>query len=76
MSYLDIDKEVMDRKANSLMRIPEVAEHLSLSKGKVWQLVYSGEIPSIKIDKSRRVAWGALQSWLEKKIFIAEGREK
>ena len=56
-----------------LMRIPEVAEELSLSKSKTYQLVQSGEITSIKIDKSRRVTRESLEDYIEKKIL--EGQE-
>jgi len=56
-----------------LMRIPEVAEELSLSKSKTYQLVQSGEITSIKIDKSRRVTRESLNDYIDKKIL--EGQE-
>jgi excisionase family DNA binding protein len=55
------------------MRIPEVAEELSLSKSKTYQLVQSGEITSIKIDKSRRVTRESLNDYIDKKIL--EGQE-
>ena len=51
-----------------LMRIPEVAEELSLSKSKTYQLVQSGEITSIKIDKSRRVTRESLNDYIDRKI--------
>jgi excisionase family DNA binding protein len=38
-----------------LYRIPEVAEYLSVSRSKVYELVRSGVLPSIKIDGIRRV---------------------
>ena len=56
-----------------LMRIPEVAEELSLSKSKTYQLVQSGEITSIKIDKSRRVTRESLNDYIDRKI--QEGQE-
>ena len=56
-----------------LMRIPEVAEELSLSKSKPYQLVQSGEITSIKIDKSRRVTRESLNDYIDRKI--QEGQE-
>ena len=56
-----------------LMRIPEVAEELSLSKSKTYQLVQSGENTSIKIDKSRRVTRESLNDYIDRKI--QEGQE-
>ena len=56
-----------------LMRIPEVAEELSLSKSKTYQLVQSGEITSIKIDKSRRVTRESLNDYIDRKIL--EGQD-
>ncbi len=38
-----------------LYRVPEVAHHLSLSRSKVYELVRSGALPSVKIDGVRRV---------------------
>ena len=36
-----------------LYRIPEVAEHLSISRSKVYELLKSGELRSVHIDRSR-----------------------
>jgi len=49
-----------------LLKVPDVAETLSLSKSKVNEMLRTGEIPSIKIDKSRRVRQEDLDA------FIAE----
>lgn len=38
-----------------LYRIPEVAHFLSISRSKVYELVRSGALPSVKIDGVRRV---------------------
>lgn len=38
-----------------LLKVPAVAETLGLSQSKVHEMLRTGEIPSIKIDKSRRV---------------------
>ena len=38
-----------------LYRIPEVAEHLSISRSKVYELLKSGELRSVHIDRSRLV---------------------
>ena len=38
-----------------LYRIPEVAEYLSISRSKVYELLKSGELRSVHIDRSRLV---------------------
>lgn len=38
-----------------LYRITEVAEYLSLSRSKVYVLIQSGALPSVRIDGARRV---------------------
>ena len=43
-----------------LYRIPEVAEHLSISRSKVYELLKSGELRSVHIDRSR---WSRPREW-------------
>jgi excisionase family DNA binding protein len=38
-----------------LYRIPEVAQFLSLGRSKVYELMRSGALPSVRIDGSRRI---------------------
>ncbi|GAA1669008.1 hypothetical protein GCM10009745_09330 [Kribbella yunnanensis] len=38
-----------------LYRVPEVAEALAVSRAKVYQLIQSGALRSVKIDNSRLV---------------------
>lgn len=38
-----------------LYKIPEVAEYLSLSRSKVYELCRSGALPSVRIDGVRRI---------------------
>jgi excisionase family DNA binding protein len=48
-----------------LLTLPEVCIVLSLGRSSVNALVWAGEIPSIRIGRSRRVALGDLESWIE-----------
>lgn len=48
-----------------LLRIHEVADLLALSRSKTYQLVASGELPSVTIGRSRRVTAAALEQYLE-----------
>ncbi|GAA2817372.1 helix-turn-helix domain-containing protein [Kribbella solani] len=38
-----------------LYRVPEVAEALGVSRAKVYQLIQSGALQSVKIDSSRLI---------------------
>jgi excisionase family DNA binding protein len=49
-----------------LLRIPEVMERLSLGQTKVYELMSSGELRSVKVGRSRRIASDDLER------FIAE----
>ena len=48
-----------------LFRIPEVAEHLSISRSKVYELLKSGELPSVHIDRTRLVRSRDLQAYVD-----------
>ncbi len=47
-----------------LYRVHEAAEFLSLSRAKVYQLVRSGAIPSVRIDGSRRIRGEDLRAFV------------
>lgn len=38
-----------------LLRIPEVADRLAVSRAKVYELIASGQLRTVKIDGCRRV---------------------
>ena len=52
--------------ARGLLRIDEAAEWLGLSKRKTYELVIRGELPSVHIGRSRRIALTALESFVER----------
>ena len=48
-----------------LYRVGEVAEFLSVSRSKVYELMYSGRLPSVKLDGARRVRGTDLRAFVE-----------
>jgi excisionase family DNA binding protein len=38
-----------------LLRVPEAAQRLSLSRAKVYELMKAGVLPSVRIDGARRI---------------------
>jgi excisionase family DNA binding protein len=58
-----MQRKIMNHKL--LYRIPEVAEHLSISRPKVYELLKSGELRSVHIDRSRLVRACDLQAYVD-----------
>ncbi len=50
-----------------LLTVDEVAERLHLSRSKTWYLVSQGDLPSLTIGRSRRVAESALARFIEER---------
>jgi excisionase family DNA binding protein len=48
-----------------LYRIPEVAEALSVSRSKVYELLKAGEIRSVRIDRTRLVRADDLRAYVD-----------
>lgn len=71
MSLADAEKFIAllnqpETAATKLMKIPEVCRELQLSHGKVYQMIASGELPSLTMGKSRRVIRAEFEEWLAK----------
>lgn len=49
-----------------LLRPVEVAEQLGIGRSKAYELIASGEIPSVKIGATVRVPVDALRDWVAK----------
>jgi excisionase family DNA binding protein len=52
------------REDDRLLRVPDVADRISASVSKTWQLVLSGSIPSVHVNRSRRVKSSDLSAWI------------
>ena len=48
-----------------LYRVSEVAEFLGVSKAKVYELVGSGALPSVRLDGCRRVRADDLRAYVD-----------
>lgn len=58
----------------ALLRVPEAARFLSLGRSKAYQLVASGELPSIRVGNSIRVPVEALQQWVRQQTVMPGSR--
>ena len=54
-----------DKTARLLLRPAEVAESLGIGRSKVYELISSGQLPSIRIGGSLRVPIDKLTHWIE-----------
>ena len=48
-----------------LLTVPEVADRLHCSRTTVYALMLGGDLPSVKLGKSRRIPAEALRRWVE-----------
>lgn len=53
-----------------LLRIPECVELTGIGRSTLYVLMASGELPSVKIGRSRRVRVQDLLNWIESKKTI------
>ena len=65
------DKELEDNilKINTLLKAKDVAEILNLSRSKTYHLMQIGEIPTVRIGKSRRVRPEDLIKYIESNTY-------
>lgn len=57
-----------------LLKIPEVAERLQVSRAFVYELMSAGAIPAVSIGAARRVPESALDTYITK--LVAEQRDR
>lgn len=57
------------------LKVPEVAEVLQIARSRAYELVGSGQIPSVRIGRSVRVSRRKLDRWLEEQRY-PEARRK
>jgi len=50
-----------------LLRPDEAARELGIGRGKAYELIRSGELPSIRIGRSVRVPMTKLQDWINER---------
>ncbi|MCP4612684.1 MAG: helix-turn-helix domain-containing protein [Planctomycetes bacterium] len=60
-----------------LIRPRDLTKILSLSRSRIYELLATGELPSVRIGRSIRVPVGALNEWIEQQQrgHRADGRE-
>jgi len=54
-----------ERPAARLLRIEEVADHLSVSRSMAWKLIAYGQLRSVRIGRAVRVRPADLEAYIE-----------
>jgi len=61
----DVLKASRERDPEQLLvRVETAARMCSISRSRVFELIASGEIPSVSIGRSRRIPVEALRTWI------------
>jgi excisionase family DNA binding protein len=53
-----------------LIRVEEAARLLSLSRSMIYEMMNSGELPSVRCGAARRIPLAALRSWVEQQTKV------
>lgn len=59
-----------------LYRIQEAAEAVGVSRSKMYELIASGDIPSVRVGHSVRIPVEELKKWIAARIPNDSAREK
>ncbi len=57
----------MDKQDKLLLKVMEAGEMLGVGRSRMYEMLYTGEIPSIRIGKSYRIPLKSLNQWVEQK---------
>jgi excisionase family DNA binding protein len=65
------DKDIQEKvlRINTLLNAKQVAEILNISKSKTYRFMQLGEIPTVRIGKSRRVRPEDLIKYIESNTY-------
>ncbi len=55
----------MGASCQLLFTVAEVSQILRLSRSRVYELIYAGQLPSIKLGRSRRVRRSDVEAFVE-----------
>ncbi len=63
----------LDAKAQpQLGRVSEVAKYLNMSRSKIYLMMEQGQLPFVKLGKSRRVRWNDVERLIDENT-ISQG---
>ena len=62
----------MNTQTEKIMKVPEVAKYLQLSKSKVYYLVARRKIPHLRLGKNVRIRESDLMRWMTAQVIANE----
>jgi excisionase family DNA binding protein len=62
-----------DAGERGLERVGKVAEFLKLSRSKVYAMMETGQLPYVKLGKSRRIRWNDVLRLVETNLIARDG---
>jgi excisionase family DNA binding protein len=66
-SALSLLADTLRTPSPLLLKVEDVAKALSVGRIEVYKLIQSGDLPSIKIERLRRVSTEELRAWVKRK---------
>lgn len=66
-----LDRQSAGDVPRLLLRVDEAATATGISRAKLFELIASGEVPSIKVGRSRRIPVDALRAWIAAQVNAA-----
>jgi excisionase family DNA binding protein len=63
-----MEADVMDLTDRLMLRPTEAGEAIGVSRSKAYELIATGQIPSVKVGGCVRVPVAALQEWIARRL--------
>jgi excisionase family DNA binding protein len=57
-----------DRGGDELLRADDAARVLAVSRTKIWDLIWSHQIPTVRIGRMVRIKRSDLEEWIEAQV--------
>ena len=62
---MESPKEIAPQRL--LLRISEVAEALGIGRTKIYEMIATGELPTVRVGRAVRISVTTLQKWVEQR---------
>jgi excisionase family DNA binding protein len=61
-----MQQQILENPGRGLAKVKEAAAYLNVSVAKLYLIMDTNELHFVKIGKSRRIAWKALEEFIER----------
>jgi excisionase family DNA binding protein len=70
-----MDQKIAEQPTNQLFSVEQAGEYLGMKRTYVFGLVRSGELPSFKLGRMRKIRRVDLDEFIERKLAEAEQKQ-